>query len=50
MKNQKPPLSIIKIGGKLIEDEQKLKSTLEQFSKIKGPKILVHGGGKSATT
>ena len=50
MKNQKPPLSIIKIGGKLIEDEQKLKSTLEQFAKIKGPKILVHGGGKSATT
>ena len=26
MKNQKPPLSIIKIGGKLIEDEQKLKA------------------------
>lgn len=49
MKNQKPSLSIIKIGGKLVEDEQKLKSTLEQFAKIQGAKILVHGGGKSAT-
>lgn len=49
MKNRKPSLSIIKIGGKLIEDEQKLKSVLTQFAKIKGAKILVHGGGKAAS-
>jgi acetylglutamate kinase len=46
---KKPPLSIIKIGGQIVEDEQKLKSVLAQFAKIKGAKILVHGGGKAAS-
>lgn len=42
-------LSIVKIGGNVIEDEGQLSHTLALFSKIKGNKILVHGGGKKAT-
>lgn len=42
-------LSIIKIGGNIIEDENALNDFLRLFSAIKGKKILVHGGGKKAT-
>lgn len=49
MKKQNPTLSIVKIGGKIVEDEQKLKAVLELFAKIEGRKILVHGGGKAAS-
>ncbi|WP_299048493.1 acetylglutamate kinase [uncultured Polaribacter sp.] len=42
-------LSIIKIGGNIIEDENALDHFLKLFAKIKGHKILVHGGGKRAT-
>jgi acetylglutamate kinase len=42
-------LSIIKIGGNIIDNSSELSSFLLDFSKIKGHKILVHGGGKSAT-
>ena len=45
----KEKLSIIKIGGNIIEDESSLNSFLELFSNLKGNKILVHGGGKRAT-
>lgn len=48
MENKKP-LSIIKIGGNIIDDTAELKQFLSDFSKIEGYKILVHGGGKSAT-
>ncbi|MFC5044892.1 acetylglutamate kinase [Aquimarina hainanensis] len=40
---------VAKIGGNVIEDEKVLASFLQDFSKVKGPKILVHGGGKMAT-
>ena len=43
------PLYIIKVGGNIIDDDQKLKSFLSEFSHIQGKKILVHGGGKLAT-
>ena len=43
------PLKIVKIGGNVIDDPLELSSFLTQFSSLKGPKILVHGGGKSAT-
>jgi acetylglutamate kinase len=46
MKNE---LSIIKIGGKIIENDQLLNSFLKNFARLKGPKILIHGGGKQAT-
>jgi len=42
-------LKIIKIGGSVINDKEALSSFLYDFSKIKEPKILVHGGGKRAT-
>ncbi|PIX11211.1 MAG: acetylglutamate kinase, partial [Flavobacteriaceae bacterium CG_4_8_14_3_um_filter_31_8] len=42
-------LSIIKIGGNIIEDENALNNFLHLFSKIKGKKLLVHGGGKKAS-
>lgn len=41
-------LTILKIGGKLIEDDRVLNEVLSLFSKMAGPKILVHGGGKEA--
>ena len=42
-------LKIIKIGGNIIDDAIALENFLKEFSKIEGPKILVHGGGKLAT-
>ena len=42
-------LSIIKIGGNIIDDEVKLAAFLDAFAAVKGKKILVHGGGKLAT-
>jgi acetylglutamate kinase len=42
-------LSIIKIGGNIIDDESKLAAFLDAFAAVKGKKILVHGGGKLAT-
>ena len=43
-------LSIVKIGGNIIEDEMSLKAFLKFFANLKGKKILVHGGGKRATS
>lgn len=42
-------LSIVKIGGKIIENEVELGKFLNLFTALKGLKILVHGGGKKAT-
>ncbi|SMC45108.1 acetylglutamate kinase [Cellulophaga tyrosinoxydans] len=42
-------LSVVKIGGNVIENTVELDKFLDLFSKIEGPKILVHGGGKLAT-
>lgn len=42
-------LTLVKIGGNLIDDESKLVACLDAFAKIEGPKLLVHGGGKLAT-
>ncbi|MDD2797942.1 MAG: acetylglutamate kinase [Bacteroidales bacterium] len=42
-------LTIIKVGGKIVEEEDSLKALLIDFSKIEGRKLLVHGGGRSAT-
>jgi acetylglutamate kinase len=41
-------LSIIKIGGNIIDDEPRLLAFLDSFAAIPGKKILVHGGGKLA--
>lgn len=42
-------LTVIKIGGNIIDDAGKLEIFLENFSKLSMPKILVHGGGKLAS-
>lgn len=42
-------LSIVKIGGNVIENTVELDYFLDLFSKLPEPKILIHGGGKLAT-
>lgn len=42
-------LYIIKIGGNIIDDEEKLQHFLRNFAALNEKKILVHGGGKLAT-
>ncbi|XOD67459.1 MAG: acetylglutamate kinase [Flavobacteriales bacterium Tduv] len=42
-------IQVLKIGGKLIDDEVLLKISLEVFHTLKGNKVLIHGGGKSAS-
>ena len=43
-------LTIVKVGGKVVEDKESLEELLKQFSMIRGKRILVHGGGKLATS
>lgn len=43
-------IKIFKIGGSVIERPELLKSFLKDFAALPEPKILVHGGGRSATT
>ncbi|WP_321436043.1 acetylglutamate kinase [uncultured Bacteroides sp.] len=45
----KEKLIIIKVGGKVVEEEATLSQLLNDFSAIQGYKILIHGGGRSAT-
>ena len=45
----KEKLTIIKVGGKIVEEESTLNQLLADFSAIGGYKLLVHGGGRSAT-
>lgn len=42
-------LNVIKVGGAVVEDEASLKCLLDQFAALPGAKVLVHGGGRSAT-
>ncbi|MBD8387604.1 acetylglutamate kinase [Dysgonomonas sp. BGC7] len=42
-------LTIIKVGGKIVEESESLRQLLHDFTKIEGKKLLVHGGGRSAT-
>ena len=41
--------SIIKVGGKIVEEPASLQKLLDDFAQIEGYKVLVHGGGRSAT-
>lgn len=43
-------INIVKIGGNVIDSEEALDKFLSVFSAMQGDKILVHGGGKIATT
>jgi acetylglutamate kinase len=42
-------LTIVKVGGKIVEEQESLKALLQDFARIEGLKVLVHGGGRSAT-
>lgn len=43
-------LFVIKIGGNVIDNDAVLRSFLKDFAAIQGKKVLVHGGGKIATS
>ncbi len=43
------PITIIKVGGAIVEDDARLDDLLDRFASVDGPKILVHGGGRRAT-
>ena len=45
----KEKLTIVKVGGAVVEDEAQLAQLLKDFSAIEGKKVLVHGGGRRAT-
>jgi acetylglutamate kinase len=45
----KEKLTIVKVGGAVVEDECQLAQLLTDFSAIEGRKVLVHGGGRKAT-
>lgn len=45
----KEQLTIIKVGGKIVEETDTLNQLLADFAIIPGYKLLVHGGGRSAT-
>lgn len=43
-------LRVVKIGGNIVDNPEKLDRFLTDFASLDGEKILVHGGGKVATT
>ena len=45
----KQRLTIVKVGGAVVEDDGQLNRLLRDFTAIAGPKVLVHGGGRRAT-
>jgi acetylglutamate kinase len=42
-------LTVVKVGGAVVEDAEALNNLLNVFCALEGNKILVHGGGRSAT-
>jgi acetylglutamate kinase len=47
--NGRPQLTLVKIGGNILNDEAAFQTVLGHFVKIEGAKVLVHGGGRAAT-
>lgn len=45
----KEKITVVKVGGAIVEDETQLSQLLKDFSAIEGKKVLVHGGGRKAT-
>lgn len=45
----KQPLNIVKVGGAILEDAASLRAFTDAFAGIDGAKLLIHGGGRSAT-
>lgn len=42
-------IKVVKIGGNVVDDPQALARFCDDFAALRGPKALVHGGGKEAT-
>ena len=42
-------LTLVKVGGKIVEEKESLDALLASFNSLDGLKVLVHGGGRSAT-
>ena len=42
-------LTVVKVGGAVVEDEEQLARLLNDFAAIEGNKVLVHGGGRRTT-
>lgn len=42
-------LQVLKIGGKVIDDKERLDELLTAFAKLQGSKVLIHGGGSKAS-
>lgn len=47
---RKAKLNVVKIGGNVINQQQSLRSFLKLFASMEEDKVLVHGGGREATT
>jgi acetylglutamate kinase len=47
--NQFEKLTVVKVGGAILEDAASLSGFLDRFVALPGLKILVHGGGRAAT-
>ena len=45
----KEKITIIKVGGKIVEEADSLNGLLDRFTAIEGKKAVIHGGGRSAT-
>lgn len=45
----KEKITVIKVGGKIVEESNSLGDLLNRFANIEGHKVLIHGGGRSAT-
>lgn len=45
----KDKITVVKVGGAVVEDEAQLSQLLADFKGIEGNKVLVHGGGRRAT-
>lgn len=46
---KKQEIKVVKVGGAVVEDGEKVNRLLCDFSAIEGRKVLVHGGGRRAT-
>lgn len=42
-------INVVKIGGNVVDNPEALENFLKEFSKLRGMKVLIHGGGKEAT-
>ena len=47
--NNMEKVTVVKVGGAIVEDSEKLARLLKDFAAIPGKKVLVHGGGRRAT-